>query len=199
MTQAPDDELAITAADTLREFDPAMVAAAMTVGMEARLLEVARRTPGLSAGAIHRFLDALPPMRNTTTEQIIQAVEQHPERWRSVTRESALSLPVPILSEERIGLAFFWYPVGGPLQKRVVRAPTQCVLADVHQSGDITFVPVGPTGLGFAAAPGQPRKHRGRRVPPEAGPRRLLRDHGTLRTHNDFPECPDESDRDSRL
>lgn len=60
MTQFPNDELAITAADVLREFDPVMVAASVTPEMVQRLHEVAGRNPGLSAGAIHRFLRALP-------------------------------------------------------------------------------------------------------------------------------------------
>lgn len=63
MAMSPNDNLAISAADTLREFDPAMVAAAMTPAKVDRLLEVADRNPGLSAGAIQRFLDALPDER----------------------------------------------------------------------------------------------------------------------------------------
>ena len=55
-----EDELVITAADTLREFDPATVAAGMTPETEHRLREVADRNPGLSAGAVHRLLNGLP-------------------------------------------------------------------------------------------------------------------------------------------
>ncbi len=65
MTQAADDDLAISAADTLREFDPATVAAMMTPTRVDRLLEVADRNPGLSAGAIHRLLDGLPGARRS--------------------------------------------------------------------------------------------------------------------------------------
>ena len=65
MVQFADDDLTITAADTLREFDPAAVAAMMTPDRVNRLLEVADRNPGLSAGAIHRLLDALPGERRS--------------------------------------------------------------------------------------------------------------------------------------
>ena len=60
MIQFPNDDLAVAAADTLREFDPAMVAAMMTPETEQRLREVAVRQPGLSANAIHRLLNGLP-------------------------------------------------------------------------------------------------------------------------------------------
>ena len=90
------------------------------------------------------------------TEQVIQAVEQHPQRWKNVTRESALSLPVPLWHEGQEGLAFFWYPVGGPIQSRTIMAPTYRVQASLHQLDDITFVPIGPTDLGLDVASGQP-------------------------------------------
>ena len=91
-----------------------------------------------------------------TTEQVVQAVEQHPQRWQHVTRESALSLPVPIGRVGQEGLAFFWYPVGGPIQNRVVGAPTHRVLANLSRLDDITFQPVGPADSASAS-------YRGRR------------------------------------
>ena len=91
-----------------------------------------------------------------TTEQIIRAVEQHPQRWQAVTRESALSLPVPVLHNGQGGLAFFWYPVGGPIQNRTVGAPTHRVQAGLSQLDEITFLPTGPAEMGLGAASGQP-------------------------------------------
>jgi len=91
-----------------------------------------------------------------TTAQVVEAVEQHPQRWEKVTRESALSLPVPIGSAGQEGLAFFWYPVGGPIQNRVVGAPTYRVLANLHRLDDITFLPAGPADLGLGVAAGIP-------------------------------------------
>ena len=58
MVQSPNDDLTISAADTLREFDPGMIAAMMAPDIEERLHDVARR-PGLSANAIQRLLDGL--------------------------------------------------------------------------------------------------------------------------------------------
>lgn len=65
MVQSQNDDLTISAADTLREFDPAMVAAAVTPEMMHRLREVAHRHPGLSAGAIQRLLDGLSDERGS--------------------------------------------------------------------------------------------------------------------------------------
>jgi hypothetical protein len=93
------------------------------------------------------------PTRYTTAE-VAEAVSQHPERWRKVTRESALSLPVPLGSPGQEELAFFWYPVGGPVQNRVVGAPTFRVLASLTRLDDITFLPVGTDSLGLGVTPG---------------------------------------------
>lgn len=95
-------------------------------------------------------------LAHSTTEQIIQAVEQHPQRWQKVTREAALSLPVPVLSAGQAGLAFFWYPVGGPIQSRVVGAPTYRVLAGLSQLDSITFLPTDSAQMGLGVASGQP-------------------------------------------
>ncbi len=91
-----------------------------------------------------------------TTEQIIRAVEQHPQRWQDVTRESALSLPVPVLSDGQAGLAFFWYPVGGPIQNRTVGVPTHRVQAGLSQLDGITFLPTGSAEMGLGIGSGQP-------------------------------------------
>lgn len=91
-----------------------------------------------------------------TTEQVIRAVEQNPQRWQHVTREAALSLPVPLLRAGQEGLAFFWYPVGGPIQNRVVGAPTFCVQASLSLLDDVTFLSAESVDLGLGIASGQP-------------------------------------------
>ncbi len=93
------------------------------------------------------------PTRYTTAE-VAEAVGNHPERWAKVTREAALSLPVPIEHAAAEALAFFWYPVGGPVQNRVVGAPTFRVTASLARLDDITFLPAGPDSLGLGVAPG---------------------------------------------
>ena len=91
-----------------------------------------------------------------TTAQVVEAVSQHPERWAKVTRESALSLPVPTGSVGTETLAFFYYPIGGPIQNRVVRVPTFQVTADLNRLDNITFQPAIPAALGLSAEPGAP-------------------------------------------
>lgn len=59
MVQFPNDALAISAADTLREFDPVLITAEVTPEIEQRLHDVAAWNPGLSANAIHRLLNGL--------------------------------------------------------------------------------------------------------------------------------------------
>ena len=93
------------------------------------------------------------PTRYTTAE-LAEAIEKRPERWAKVTRESALSLPVPAGHAGAEALAFFWYPVGGPAQNRVVGAPTFQVTASLTRLDDITFLPAGPNSLGLGVAPG---------------------------------------------
>ncbi len=89
-----------------------------------------------------------------TAAEAAEAVSKHPERWQKVTRESALSLPVPQGGPGQEQLAFFWYPVGGPVQDRTVGIPTFRVTASLSRLDDIQFQPVTPEELGFSAPPG---------------------------------------------
>ncbi len=91
-----------------------------------------------------------------TTAQVVEAVGQHPERWAKVTRESSLSLPVPLGSPGQEELAFFWYPAGGPANKRVVRAPTFRVTASLNRLDSILFLPIAPEDTRLGAAPATP-------------------------------------------
>lgn len=93
------------------------------------------------------------PTRYTTAE-VVEAVTKHPERLRKITRESALSLPVPTGSPGQEELAFFWYPVGGPVQSRTVGIPKFRVTASLNRLDDIQFLPVTPEELGLSASPG---------------------------------------------
>ncbi|WP_223652623.1 hypothetical protein [Hymenobacter psoromatis] len=92
------------------------------------------------------------PTRYTTAE-VIEAVNKHPERLRKVTRESALSLPVPLGSPGQEQLTFFWYIAGGPPNKRTAGAPTFRVTASLNQLDDITFLPIQPDDTRLGAAP----------------------------------------------
>ncbi len=93
------------------------------------------------------------PTRYTTIE-VVEAVNRHPERLQKITRESALSLPVPLGSPGQEQLAFFWYPEGGPIQNRTVGIPKFRVTASLNRLDDVQFLPVTPEELGLSAAPG---------------------------------------------
>ncbi len=91
-----------------------------------------------------------------TTEQVVEAVQQHPLRWQMVTRESSLSLPVPVGGAGEEALAFFWFPAGGPANNLVVRSPTFLVRASLNRPDDITFLPAGEEDFGLGVAPATP-------------------------------------------
>jgi len=91
-----------------------------------------------------------------TTAQVVEAVRQHPHRWEKVTRESALSLPVPAGAPGDEMLTFFWFPAGGPVNNQTVGAPTFRVLASLNRLDDITFLPAGPADSGTGVAPATP-------------------------------------------
>ena len=57
MAQSANDDLTIAVADTLREFDPAVVAATITPEARRRLEDVAYHHSGLSAGAVRSLLN----------------------------------------------------------------------------------------------------------------------------------------------
>ncbi len=59
MARSPDEGLTFTAADTLREYDPALVAPGVTPDMGHRLRDIARRHPGPAAMILQRLLDDL--------------------------------------------------------------------------------------------------------------------------------------------
>ena len=93
------------------------------------------------------------PTRYTTAE-VAEAVSRHPERLQKITRESSLSLPVPLGSPGQEQLAFFWYPIGGPVQNRTIGIPKFQVMANLNRLDDIQFQPVTPEELGLNALPG---------------------------------------------
>lgn len=89
-----------------------------------------------------------------TTEQVAEAVSRRPERLQKITLESALSLPVPTGGLGQEELAFFWYPVGGPVQNRTIGIPKFRVIASLSRLDDIQFLPVTPEEMGLSAPPG---------------------------------------------
>ena len=88
-----------------------------------------------------------------TTYEAIERLNADPQRWEHVTRESAHSLPVPIVRPDGIALAFFWYPVGGPAMNRFVVAPTWRTEISLVAPDQIRFAPVQPWELGLDVEP----------------------------------------------
>jgi hypothetical protein len=82
---------------------------------------------------------------------IVEAVEDHPSRWEDIPLETALSLPMPSLDGSAV--LFFIYPVGGPINNRLIFPPTHHVSASLRNAEDIRFDTITPEELGFAVSP----------------------------------------------
>ena len=91
-----------------------------------------------------------------TTQQIVEAIKVHPFTMKNITRQSALSWPVPVKKGDRMFLAFFYFRVGGPISDRKVRPPYYRVLADTESIENIQFTPVEPKDFGINFPSDQP-------------------------------------------
>jgi hypothetical protein len=90
-------------------------------------------------------------MNFKSVSNLVEAVEEHPSRWEDIPLETALSLPVP--STDGTKLLFFIYPVGGPINNRLIFPPTHQVTASFMDSEDMTFSATAPEDLGFHVSP----------------------------------------------
>ncbi|MBO0859038.1 MAG: hypothetical protein J2P21_11295 [Chloracidobacterium sp.] len=91
-----------------------------------------------------------------TARQIVEAVKLHPFVFEQITLESTLSCPIPIKIEDRIFLAFFFYPAGGPINDFKIWPPYYRVLADTESIENIQFTRVEPKDFGINFPNSQP-------------------------------------------
>jgi len=91
-----------------------------------------------------------------TSRQIIEAIKLHPFVLEHITLESTLSCPVPVKKGDRMFLAFFFYPAGGPINDFKIWPPYYRVLADTESIENIQFTRVEPKDFGINFPNGQP-------------------------------------------
>ena len=85
----------------------------------------------------------------SSTEQAAEAIQATPYRSTTLPLEAAASLPVPLLENGKVMLAFFWCSFGGPLLNRTVSAPYCRTIADPEHLEHIRFQSVHPRELGI--------------------------------------------------
>jgi hypothetical protein len=90
-----------------------------------------------------------------TARQIAIAIDLHPFRFENIVDEAVLSWPVPVKKGDRMFLAFFYFPVGGPIDNRKVQPPRYRVLADTESIENIQFTPVEPKDFGINVSSNQ--------------------------------------------
>jgi hypothetical protein len=78
---------------------------------------------------------------------LIDAIDEHPLRWKAITLESVLSLPTLSTQHDQTHVEFFFYPVGGPIDNRQVWAPYYRITSSVTAPYDVQYQPIHPSDL----------------------------------------------------
>jgi hypothetical protein len=79
--------------------------------------------------------------------ELIESINSHPLRWEVITLESVLSLPTLISEDGLTKVLFFFYPIGGPIDQRVIWSPYYRVIGSVGTDKKIEFSPIQPEEL----------------------------------------------------
>jgi len=85
----------------------------------------------------------------SSTKQVVDAIQAMPYRSATLPLEAGESLPIPLLENGKVVLAFFWCSFGGPIQNRTVSAPYCRTVADPENLKDIRFQSIHPRDLGI--------------------------------------------------
>ncbi len=85
----------------------------------------------------------------SSTQQAVDAIQATPYRSNTLPLEAAASLPIPLLENGQVVLAFFWCSFGGPILNRTVSAPYCRTIADPAHLEDIRFQSVHPRDFGI--------------------------------------------------
>lgn len=91
--------------------------------------------------------------KSYSIKELIEAIDDHPLRWKVITLESALSLPTLSTKDAHTHLEFFFYPVGGPIDNRQICPPYYRVIISLSDPEDIKYQPIQPNELGQAISP----------------------------------------------
>jgi hypothetical protein len=94
--------------------------------------------------------------KSYSTEELIEAIDDHPLRWEVITLESALSLPTLSIKDAHTHIEFFFYPVGGPINNRQIWPPYYRVISSLSDLENIEYQPIQPHELGQAISPDEP-------------------------------------------
>jgi hypothetical protein len=94
--------------------------------------------------------------KSYSTEELIEAIDDHPLRWEVITLESALSLPTLSIKDAHTHIEFFFYPVGGPINNRQIWPPYYRVISSLSDLENIEYQPIQPHELAQAISPDEP-------------------------------------------
>ena len=85
----------------------------------------------------------------SSTQQVVEAIQVTPYRSNTLPLEATASLPISLLENDQVVLAFFWCSFGGPILNRTVSAPYCRTIADPEHLERIRFQTVHPRELGI--------------------------------------------------